>query len=113
MTLPKKLTEKRNALAENFKDNNRNLVWWQPTLIIKESFIKGFEAGALEVMKEAEKLVEALIEANEGTSSALEDMQHYFENKCCPTADEVNQIAINDSNIRLAIGKWKKWKGNE
>lgn len=51
------------------------------------------------------ELAEALIEANEFTSSILEDMEHYFENKCCPTADEVNQAAIADSMIRLARGK--------
>ena len=54
------------------------------------------------------KCVEALEETNEFTASILEDMEHYFENKCCPTAEEVNQCAIADSGIRYAIAQLRK-----
>lgn len=54
------------------------------------------------------KCVEALEETNEFTSSILEDMEHYFENKCCPTAEEVNQCAIADSQIRYALADLRK-----
>ena len=54
------------------------------------------------------KCVEALEETNEFTSSILEDMEHYFENKCCPTAEEVNQCAIADSQIRYTIACLRK-----
>lgn len=52
-----------------------------------------------------EVCVEAMEELNEFTSSIVEDMEHYFENKCVPTADEVNQCAIADSKLRYAVGK--------
>ena len=48
---------------------------------------------------------EKLIELNEFTSSVLEDMEHYFDNKCVPTIDEVNQCAIADSLLRVTIGQ--------
>jgi hypothetical protein len=53
------------------------------------------------------ELVEALEDANEFTSSILEDMQHYFENKCIPTVDEVNACSIADSLLRIIIAKYK------
>jgi hypothetical protein len=52
-----------------------------------------------------EELEGALTEAIEHTSSNLEDMEHYFENKCCPTVDEVNQVSVADSHLRLALQK--------
>lgn len=57
------------------------------------------------------KLTDALENANELTSSVLEDLEHYFDNKCCPTADEVNQAAIADSQIRLALAELSKARG--
>ena len=54
------------------------------------------------------KCVEALEETNEFTASILEDMEHYFEDKCCPTAEEVNQCAIADSQIRYALADLRK-----
>lgn len=47
----------------------------------------------------------ALHEAVEHTSSNLEDMEHYFDNKCCPTMDELNQVVIADSKLRMAIAQ--------
>jgi len=55
-----------------------------------------------------EALVGALEDANEFTTTHLEDMEHYFDDKCIPTAHEVNQCAMADSAIRLALGKWRK-----
>jgi hypothetical protein len=46
---------------------------------------------------------DALENAVEHTSSNLEDMVHYFDNKCVPTVDEVNQVAIADSELRMTI----------
>ena len=71
----------------------------------RETTATAFCAGHDSLAPLVIELAEALIEANEFTSSILEDMEHYFENKCCPTADEVNQAAIADSMIRLARGK--------
>ncbi len=50
-------------------------------------------------------LTEALEELNEHTSSHLEDMTHYFENRCIPTVDEVNMCANADSTVRYAPAK--------
>lgn len=60
----------------------------------------------LQLMKE---MGDELKELNDFTSSILEDMEHYFDNKCCPTVDEVNQCAIADSKLRLIIGKYRKF----
>lgn len=49
------------------------------------------------------RIRERLQDAVEGTSCNVEDMIHYFENKCVPTLDEVNNSANADSNLRLAI----------
>ena len=57
----------------------------------------------LALLDDRKALLEALQNANEHTACVLEDMQHYFENQCIPTADEVNQCAICDSEIRVAI----------
>lgn len=51
------------------------------------------------------RALSALHEAVEHTSSNLEDMEHYFDNKCCPTMDELNQVVIANSNLRMAIGQ--------
>ena len=67
-----------------------------------------YEQGRQDEREKAKGLVEALESANEFTSSILEDMEHYFDNKCCPTADEVNQCAIADSGIRLALEAYNK-----
>lgn len=55
----------------------------------------------------------ALQDANEFTSSILENMEYYFDNRCCPTADEVNICAIADSQIRYVLAKHTKLKGGE
>lgn len=52
-----------------------------------------------------EKQEAALVDAVEHTSTHLEDMEHYFDNKCVPTVNEVNQCASADSRLRLAIGQ--------
>jgi hypothetical protein len=57
------------------------------------------------------KIADALDELVEHTSTHLEDMQHYFDNKCCPTVDEVNACAVADSNLRLLIGQIAKARG--
>jgi len=57
--------------------------------------------------KKISGLIDFLYELNEFTSSHLEDMEYYFDNKCCPTKDEVNQVAIADSQLRLFLGKLK------
>lgn len=55
--------------------------------------------------RQRDEYLAALQEANEFTSSVLEDLEHYYDNKCIPTADEVNQASIADSRLRYVIGK--------
>lgn len=57
---------------------------------------------------ENEALRKALEEAREGVSAHLDNLQHYFENKCIPTAEEVNQFSNVDSQLALALLKFKK-----
>lgn len=64
-------------------------------------------------LSEVNKLVEALEEQNEFTCSILDNMQHYFDNKCCPTMDEINQCVISDSNLRMVIGNFKTKYGEK
>ena len=52
-----------------------------------------------------EHMLDTLEEINEFTASHLETMEHLFENKYAPTSEEVNQVAIADSHIRLLIGR--------
>lgn len=79
--------------------NNRNI------------FMHVIEYQAYEdLKKENEKLKDALSDAVDYTSSHLEDMQHYFENKCISTSDEVNQCAIIDSQLRIILNKYLKFK---
>ncbi len=72
-------------------------------------YAEGLKAGKAHAME----LRDAFYELIEGSSSALEDMQHYFENKCCPTMDEVNQLAIADSQARIAIAAFDKGGADE
>lgn len=55
--------------------------------------------------KKFEIVMNALEEAGNFTACQLDNMEHYFDNKCIPTMEEVNQCAIADSYIRLAIAK--------
>lgn len=55
-----------------------------------------------------ERLLDCIEELSDFTSCHLENIQHYFENKCIPTAEEVNQCAIADSEIRYALAKCAK-----
>jgi hypothetical protein len=50
-------------------------------------------------------LSEELQELSEHTSTHLEDMGHYFDNKCCPTVEEVNACAAADNSVRIALEK--------
>lgn len=65
------------------------------------------DQAAEDANKKIEPLIDFLCELNEFTSSLLEDMEHYFDNKCVPTKDEVNQVAIADSQLRLFLGRLK------
>lgn len=69
------------------------------------------EKKFIELEAKLKVAVEALEDANDFSSSVLEDLQHYFENKCIPTVDEVNQASITDSQLRYAIAKLKIIKG--
>lgn len=55
--------------------------------------------------KREHHLESALWNAIEAMSATLEDMQHYFENKCVPTLDELNRFCVAESLARLAFGK--------
>lgn len=48
---------------------------------------------------------DALEELNEFTFSALEDIKHYFDNKCLPTLDEVTKFAIADSLAQKSLSE--------
>lgn len=60
-----------------------------------------------EYAQKVQGLVDALEDAIEALSSNLEQMQHYFENQCCPTVDEVNQLANADSRARIALAAFR------
>lgn len=60
-----------------------------------------------ELQAEVEILRKSLEDALEGTSAHLDNLQRYFENKCIPTVDEVNQFSIVDSNLTLAVARFK------
>ncbi len=40
----------------------------------------------------AEQLLPAIESAREALRSTLDDMNHYYENKCCPSQEEVDQL---------------------
>lgn len=78
----------------------------------RDSTIQVIEMSAYDQLdKSNAELKNALYDLIEHTSSNLENMQHYFENKCCPTMDEVNQCAIADSQARLVYAKFSKQEG--
>lgn len=54
------------------------------------------------------ELVLDLEDCLDDVACTLDNMQHYFENKCCPTSDEVNQCSFADSKLRYAIAKIKR-----
>lgn len=73
----------------------------------------GFDVASAEYEKILSELEDFLIEHNEFTASFLEDIEHYHDNKCCPTSNEVNQVATADSMLRLVIVKLKEFRGSE
>lgn len=81
--------------------------------VIEFSAYQSLQQKVSELEVENKRLRDLIDETREGTSSCLENLQHYFENKCCPTADEVNQFSIVDSTLALETTKWKALKGEE
>ncbi len=75
-------------------------------------FLKGFDAAwslaeQTMVSKEiVEKLEYGLADLVIQTGSTIEDMQHCHENKCVPTEDEVNQIAIAYTLAKKALADY-------
>ena len=47
--------------------------------------------------------VTQLAELKEFTASILEDMNHYYDNKCIPTLDEVNQCIIAYNQVEKSL----------
>lgn len=76
---------------------------------LKEKLFKQSYTQTTAIISELIEIIkiqsEKLNELNEFTSSVLEDMEHYFDNKCVPTLDEVNQCVIADSLLRVCIGQ--------
>lgn len=52
--------------------------------------------------------VNELVELKEFTASILEDMNHYYDNKCIPTLDEVNQCVIAYNQTEKTIEQIQK-----
>lgn len=80
----------------------------EPPIGIEREIIHVIENEPTDIARLVKALklaIEQIEDAVEHTSSNLEDMQYYFENKCVPTVDEVTQCAIADSKLRYAIGK--------
>lgn len=106
--LPDTLAKLRDNLAESGSQNGPYMPY------DSNSFRNGFNCGA-EAMRtymqaEMDKLVEALEGLGEFTATHLDDMEHYFDNRCVPTVDEVNACAVADSEVRLAIASYRAWK---
>lgn len=55
--------------------------------------------------------VNELTELKEFTASILEDMNHYYDNKCIPTLDEVNQCIIAYNQTEKTIEQIQKMRG--
>lgn len=68
-----------------------------------------FKAGANFTLTSSlvKQMAEALEDALETLNNQTENMQHYFDNKCVPTVDEVNQCALNEASLRIAIGRYE------
>jgi predicted dinucleotide-utilizing enzyme len=98
--LRKRLEEMKAKIIERgeFKPNDFQLI---------DSLLNEFDAVSEceSLQAKLEIATEALYESIEAMSSSLEDMNHYFENKCIPTAQEINQLAIADSKARYAYAK--------
>lgn len=64
------------------------------------------------LLKKAAEIIkiqrEALDDAADSIRGLLDNMEHYFENQCIPTADEVSQCASAYSQLR-----WKTAKADE
>lgn len=64
---------------------------------------------------EVRQAYEAMQEISEGVASVLDDMQHYFGNKCVPTFEEVHKCADIERESRRLLAaleaRWPELKG--
>lgn len=61
-----------------------------------------------QLQKQNKELIETLTDALEVTESLEDDMQHYFDNGCCPTISELNQVFSLTLRLKEVLAKYKK-----
>ncbi|MBX3017968.1 MAG: HNH endonuclease [Bdellovibrionaceae bacterium] len=54
------------------------------------------------------ELVEALQDAQESLAGALEDMQHYRDQRCLPTEDEIEKVGTAELQARKTLRKFER-----
>lgn len=71
------------------------------------------EQKVLEERAKSARLLEAATECHEHIQSLLEDVHHYFDNKCIPTHEEVGQFMMLEQDLRKAIRDYKQSEGGD
>ena len=106
------ITELKEKLTKYSRDNvscsnHYNNIPWQyvNNISFENVHSVGYHQGQKDKAEQDAKTITALLEIIENLQMALaesteslyliqEDNEHYFENKCIPTSDEINQIRL-------------------
>lgn len=81
---------------------------------IKSNAVHLVEYSAYEAERaKSARLLEALKENSEHMEALLPDVQHWYENKCCPTEGELHQFMLLNHSLKKIVDDYNQSEGGD